>query len=138
MLNQAARSFSRYATPETTIHIVCCAQRTEGIAKLLKKGVAVRYLVVPSTLTVKLPRHEKLEQRLFRGPEPMRIFHFAYAENPSMLWLEHEHLSGSLKATNCEWVPPELAFKDPRLETLKGLFNTAWNIEIAASFSTLF
>lgn len=128
MLHKAGESFSRYANRMTRLSVVCHGQRVDGLLPLLKKGVSIRYLVIPSPLSVELPVHSGLEYRLLENPGQMQTFHFAYAEKPDMFWLELDHQANSREARNCEWVPPTTAERDQRLKTLRETFDQAWQI----------
>lgn len=128
MLRQVRESFARYCTDQTRLYLVCCGQHIDGVEWMLSKGVLVRYLLVPSPLQVAMPFHPALDCRVFNGPvERMQTFHFAYTEIPDMMWVERFHPADSLRAEDCEFLPPSLAQGDPRLPNLKGLFTKAWN-----------
>jgi hypothetical protein len=98
-----------------------------GLTRLLDAGVRVRYIVTPSNKTLKFPTHPLLQVRRWNGPDDgMRVFHFVVGNELKMMWLERNHPHDSFTATDCEWVPPELADVDDRWGELSTIFEAAW------------
>lgn len=130
MLDKAVHSLNPYCNDRTVLSVACSGQNPEGLDKLLKKGVAIRYLLVhplsPEQI-LGLRGDKNLQYRVYNGTmTSLRNFHFVLGENPRMLWLELYHRENTNMATNCEWVSPQLTLLDPRWDRLKDIFEDAW------------
>lgn len=121
----------------TDISVVCHGQRIDGLQHLLEKGMRIRYLLTPSPLSVAMPEHPLFECRVFTGPlKQMETFHFVVAKNPDMLWVERSHPPNSFEAEDCEWLPPELARSNDRLQKLMAHFEKAWACAIPLKYAS--